>query len=69
MPNLLHRLFEVLTGASQADLRRQVQYLRAENQILRARLPGTIRTTPAERARLVTGGGHGPQRDRGLRVP
>lgn len=53
MGHIFDRLLEVLCGASQAELRRQVQFLRAENQILRARLPRTVRTTPAERARLV----------------
>ncbi len=32
---------------------KQIQYLKAENEVLRARLPEHIRTTPAERAKLL----------------
>jgi putative transposase len=53
MKTAVQRLFEVLAGARHADLRRQVQFLRAENQILLSRLKAPVRTTPAERARLV----------------
>jgi putative transposase len=44
---------EVLATATSADLRRQVQFLRAENQILRSRLKCRVRTTHQERVRLV----------------
>ncbi len=47
------RLVEVLAGSSESALRNQVQYLKAENQILRARLGDHIKVTPQERARLV----------------
>jgi putative transposase len=53
MPNLYRRFMEVLATARAADLRRQVQFLRAENQILRSRLHHRIRTTHLERVRLV----------------
>jgi|JRYD01.1.fsa_nt_gb putative transposase len=46
-------MFRVLAGSSRDDLRRQVQFLKAENEVLRARIKGPIRVTPAERARLV----------------
>ncbi len=49
----IHRLLRVLAGSSRDDLRRQVQFLKAENEVLRARIKGPIRVTPAERARLV----------------
>lgn len=47
------RLFRVLAGSRQSDLRQQVQFLKAENEILRSRIKGPIRTTAQERARLV----------------
>jgi putative transposase len=53
MPNLFNRVLEVLATATSADLRRQVQFLRAENQILRSRLKTKVRTTHQERVRLV----------------
>jgi len=53
MPNLFRRLLTALAGSSRDDLRRQIQYLKAENEILRARITGPIRVTPAERSRLV----------------
>lgn len=52
-PNALLRFFKVLAGSSRDDLRRQVQFLKAENEILRSRIKKAIRTTPRERARLV----------------
>ncbi len=53
MPNLFRRLFDVLAGSSQGDLRRQIQYLKAENEVLRAKIDGPVRVTPGERSRLV----------------
>ncbi len=47
------RLVEVLAGSSESALRQQVQYLKAENQVLRSRLGGRIKVTRQERARLV----------------
>ena len=43
MATLFRRLMEVLAGASESELRAQAQYLKAENEILRAR-PGAIVT-------------------------
>jgi len=37
----------------QSKLLQQIAYLKAENEILRNRIPGRIQTTPAERALLV----------------
>jgi putative transposase len=50
---LINRLFRVLAGSSRDDLRRQVQFLKAENEILRARIKGPAKVTKAERSRLV----------------
>ena len=53
MPNLFRRLLDVLAGSTQADLRRQIQYQKAENEVLRAKINGPVRVTPGERLRLV----------------
>jgi putative transposase len=42
-----------LAHATDRELARQVQYLKNENRVLRARLPKLVMTTPAERARLL----------------
>jgi len=47
------RLLRVLAGAGQDDLRRQVQYLKAENEILRSKIQGPVRVKAKERFRLV----------------
>jgi hypothetical protein len=53
MPNPVQRLLILLAHATDRELARQVQYLKYENRVLRARLPQHIMTTPAERARLL----------------
>ncbi len=53
MMSLFGRVLRVLTESNQHDLRRQVQFLKAENQILRSRIKGPVKTTPQERMRLV----------------
>lgn len=53
MPNLFRRMLSTLAGSGRDDLRRQVQYLKAENEVLRSKITGPIRVTPAERSRLV----------------
>lgn len=46
-------MFRVLAGSNRDELRRQVQYLKAENEILRSRIKGPVRIAKTERARLV----------------
>lgn len=53
MPNPFRRMMDVLARGTQADLRAQVQFLKAENQVLRAKLPRRLQTTAVERDRLV----------------
>ena len=53
MPNPVQALLILLAHATDRELARQVQYLKNENRVLRARLPQQIMTTPAERARLL----------------
>lgn len=43
----------LLMASNAAELRRQMRYLKAENELLRSRLKGPVRVTPAERSRLV----------------
>lgn len=37
-----HRLPEVLSGSTQSELRRLIQYLKAENEVLRACIDGLV---------------------------
>src|SRR5262245_24277725 len=53
MRTLFTSFFALLANATHRELARQVRYLKAENQILRDRLPQRIRVTPAERRRLL----------------
>jgi hypothetical protein len=46
MAKLLHPLLMVVARATDRELARMVDYLKAENEILRARLPKRIVTTP-----------------------
>ena len=53
MCRIFHPILYLLACATRQELARQVHYLRVENEILRAKLPKTIRTTADERRRLV----------------
>jgi putative transposase len=53
MKDLWQSFFLLLAGATDRQLARQVQYLKAENRILRDRLPARISVTPSERQRLL----------------
>jgi putative transposase len=43
----------LLANVTDREMARMVSYLKEENRILRARLPGQINTTPRERERLL----------------
>lgn len=53
MLNPFRRLMEVLARSGECELRQQIQFLKAENEIFLARVPKAVRTTAEERARLV----------------
>lgn len=53
MGRLLQPLLVYLSVATDRELARQVQFLKEENRILRARLPERITVTPRERQRLI----------------
>jgi putative transposase len=53
MHRLLHPLFGFLASLTRQELARQVAYLKAENRILRARLPERLVATPSEKRRLI----------------
>jgi putative transposase len=53
MLRLLQPLFAILAGSTDSELARMVEYLKAENRILRDKLPRRITVTPRERTRLV----------------
>ena len=50
---LFHPLLALIASATDRELAKYVDYLKAENKILRARIPGQIHTRPAERERLL----------------
>lgn len=53
MAKLLHPLLLLVARATDLELARYVEYLKAENRILRAKLPKQIVVTVAERERLL----------------
>jgi putative transposase len=56
MSKIFHPLMYLLACATRQELARQVQFLKTENEILRARLPKKITTTPEERRKLIKAG-------------
>lgn len=56
MAAILHPLLTLLASLTRQELARQVAYLKAENAILRSRLPGRITLSNQERRRLVRHG-------------
>ena len=53
MPRLLQPLWLLLASVTDRQLARMVEYLKAENCILRDKLPAQVKVTPRERSRLV----------------
>jgi predicted RNA-binding protein YlqC (UPF0109 family) len=53
MKRFIHPLLMLLARATDKELVKIVEYLRAENRILRSKLPKHIQVTPAERGRLI----------------
>jgi putative transposase len=53
MKRFVHPLLLLLARATQKELVQMVKYLKAENRMLRSRLPKRIEATPAERAKLL----------------
>ena len=53
MARLIHPLLALIASATDRELARYVEYLKEENKILRARIPGEIHTKPHERERLL----------------
>jgi putative transposase len=53
MNKLVHPLLLLLAQATEKELVQHIEYLKAENRILRDKLPKRITVTPAERAKLV----------------
>ncbi len=53
MSKIFHPLLALIASATDRELARYVEYLKEENKILRARVPGQIHTKPSERERLI----------------
>ncbi len=53
MSRLFHPLLAMIASATESELAKYVQYLKQENRILRARVPGQIHTRKSERERLL----------------
>ena len=50
---IFHPLLALIASASNNELAKYIEFLKEENKILRARVPGQIHTKPDERSRLV----------------
>ena len=50
MSKLFHPLLALMASASDRELAKYVEYLKEENKILRARIPGQVHTTAHERS-------------------
>lgn len=50
---IFHPLLALIASGTDRELAKYVQFLKEENKILRARIPGEVRTRPDERQRLL----------------
>ena len=50
---IFHPLLALIASSTESELAKYVQYLKEENKILRARIPGQIHTKPNEREKLL----------------
>ena len=50
---IFHPLLALIASASNNELAKYVEFLKEENKILRARIPGQVHTKPDERSRLI----------------
>lgn len=53
MRNLYHSLLLVIASATNKELARHVRYLKAEDEILRSKLPDRVTVTAKEKGRLI----------------
>lgn len=53
MTRLFHPFLALIASSTDRELARYIEYLKEENKILRARIPGQVHTKPAERKRLL----------------
>ncbi len=53
MTFIFHPLQALIASATDRELAKYIQFLKEENKILRARVPGQIHTRPDERERLI----------------
>jgi putative transposase len=56
MAAIIHPLLTLLASLTRQELARQVTYLKAENQILRSRLPGRLQLNNQEKRKLLRHG-------------
>jgi putative transposase len=53
MATIFHPLLALIASVTDRQLAKYIQFLKEENKILRARIPGQIHTRPHERERLI----------------
>jgi putative transposase len=53
MKRIIHPLLLLLAKATEKELAMYIEYLKAENKILRSKLPKRVEVTPAEKATLT----------------